>query len=180
MLFEVYEGEQAMSKDNKHLGNFDLKEIPPAPRGVLQFEVTFDIDANGTLNVTGEEKFTGKKYKITINNYNHRLIKAEFDLMAQDAEDEKHKQTISAQNALQKYCYKMWCAVEDEKLKGRISESHKNTILDKCNDVFCWLRCNLFAEKEEFAFQQKQLESVCNPIMKMLNFGCTGVPREMS
>jgi molecular chaperone DnaK (HSP70) len=86
MLFEIYEGEQAMTKDNKFLGSLELKDISSAPRGVLQIEVSFDIDANGTLNVTAVEKITGKKDKITLHNYKRRLSKAQFDLMVQDAE----------------------------------------------------------------------------------------------
>jgi L1 cell adhesion molecule like protein len=102
--------------------------------------VTFDIDANSTLKVTAVENLTGKGNKITVNNYKRRLSKVEFEHMVNDeeynrAEDGKKKQTLSAKNALQSYCYKILCAVEDVKLKGRISESDKNTILGKCNEV---------------------------------------------
>jgi L1 cell adhesion molecule like protein len=89
MLFEIYEGEQAMTKDNKFLGSLGLKEISPSPRGVLQIEVTFDIDANGILNVTAVDKLTGEKDKITINNYKRRLRKAEVELMEEDAENHR-------------------------------------------------------------------------------------------
>jgi L1 cell adhesion molecule like protein len=171
MLFKVYKGEQPMTKDNSFVRYLELKKIPPTQLGVIQLEVTFDIDAKGTLNVTAVEKFSGQNSKITINNYKRRLSQAEFELMVKGSENyraeyEKQKETITAQNSLQTYCYKMWCAVEDEKLKGKISESDKIIIFDKCKEAFCWLLDNQLAEKEEFEFKKKQLKSVCNPIIK--------------
>lgn len=176
VLIQVYEGERAMTKDNNLLGKFELTGIPPAPRGVPQIEVTFDIDANGILNVTAVEKSTGKENKITITNDKGRLSKEDIERMVNDAEkyraeDEKQKLTISAKNALESYCFNMKSAVEDEKLKDKIPESDKTTILDKCNEVIRWLDANQQAEKEEFEFQQKELESVCNPIMTKMYQG---------
>jgi L1 cell adhesion molecule like protein len=170
MFFELYECKQAMTKVNKFLGSLELKEIPPAPRGILQIEVTFDIDANGILNVTAVEKLTGKKDKITINNYKRRISKTEVEFMVEEAEnyrseDERQKKT-SAKNAPETYCYEMVCSVQNVKLKGRISEDDKYYMLSKCNDVLFWLDANQLAEKEEFESQQKQLDSVCNSIMK--------------
>ena len=95
------------------------------------------------------------------------------------AEDEKQKQTISAKNALESYCFNMKSAVEDEKLKDKISESDKNTILDKCNEVIRWLDANQLAEKEEFEAQQKELEAICNPIMTKMYQGTGGMPGGM-
>ncbi|PNF32194.1 hypothetical protein B7P43_G00719 [Cryptotermes secundus] len=184
VLIQVYEGERAMTKDNNLLGKFELTGIPPAPRGVPQIEVTFDIDANGILNVTAVEKSTGKENKITITNDKGRLSKEEIERMVNDAEkyraeDEKQKQTISAKNALESYCFNMKSAVEDEKLKDKISESDKTTIMDKCNEVIRWLDANQLAEKEEFESQQKELEAVCNPIMTKLYQGTGGMPGGM-
>jgi L1 cell adhesion molecule like protein len=184
VLIQVYEGERAMTKDNNLLGKFELTGIPPAPRGVPQIEVTFDIDANGILNVTAVEKSTGKENKITITNDKGRLSKEEIERMVNDAEkyraeDEKQKQTISAKNALESYCFNMKSAVEDEKLKDKISESDKTTIMDKCNEVIRWLDANQLAEKEEFESQQKELEAVCNPIMTKLYQGGGGMPGGM-
>lgn len=184
VLIQVYEGERAMTKDNNLLGKFELTGIPPAPRGVPQIEVTFDIDANGILNVTAVEKSTGKENKITITNDKGRLSKEEIERMVNDAEkyraeDEKQKQTIAAKNALESYCFNMKSAVEDEKLKDKISESDKTTILDKCNEVIRWLDANQLAEKEEFESQQKELEAVCNPIMTKMYQGAGGVPGGM-
>jgi L1 cell adhesion molecule like protein len=184
VLIQVYEGERAMTKDNNLLGKFELTGIPPAPRGVPQIEVTFDIDANGILNVTAVEKSTGKENKITITNDKGRLSKEDIERMVNDAEkyraeDEKQKQTISAKNALESYCFNMKSAVEDEKLKDKISESDKTTIMDKCNEVIRWLDANQLAEKEEFESQQKELEAVCNPIMTKLYQGAGGMPGGM-
>jgi len=184
VLIQVYEGERAMTKDNNLLGKFELTGIPPAPRGVPQIEVTFDIDANGILNVTAVEKSTGKENKITITNDKGRLSKEEIERMVNDAEkyraeDEKQKQTIAAKNALESYCFNMKSAVEDEKLKDKIPDSDKTTILDKCNEVIRWLDANQLAEKEEFESQQKELEAVCNPIMTKMYQGAGGMPGGM-
>ncbi|XP_014245165.1 heat shock 70 kDa protein cognate 4 isoform X2 [Cimex lectularius] len=173
VLIQVYEGERAMTKDNNLLGKFELTGIPPAPRGVPQIEVTFDIDANGILNVTAIEKSTGKENKITITNDKGRLSKEEIERMVNDAErykaeDEKQKAVISAKNALESYCFYMKSTVEDEKLKDKISEADKTTILEKCNEVIQWLDANQLAEKEEFEHKQKELEQLCTPIVNKL------------
>lgn len=129
-----------MTKDNNLLGKFELTGIPPAPRGVPQIEVTFDIDANGILNVSAADKSTGKENKITITNDKGRLSKEEIERMVNDAEkykneDEKQKTRISAKNALESYAFHMKSTVEDEKLKDKISADDKKIIIDKCNEV---------------------------------------------
>lgn len=125
VLIQVYEGERAMTKDNNLLGKFELTGIPPAPRGVPQIEVTFDIDANGILNVTAIEKSTGKENKITITNDKGRLSKEDIERMVNDAEkykadDEKQKDRISAKNSLESYCFNLKSTVEDDKVKDKI------------------------------------------------------------
>ncbi|MGP1939486.1 MAG: Hsp70 family protein, partial [Arsenophonus sp. ET-DL9-MAG3] len=170
VLIQVYEGERAMTKDNNLLGKFELTGIPPAPRGVPQIEVTFDIDANGILNVTAVEKSTQKENKITITNDKGRLSKEEIEKMVNDAEkykaeDEKQKAVIAAKNSLESYCFNMKSSMEDDKLKDKISKEDKETVINKCNEVIRWLDSNQLAEKEEFEHKQKELESVCNPIM---------------
>jgi len=176
VLIQVYEGERAMTKDNNLLGKFELTGIPPAPRGVPQIEVTFDIDANGILNVTAIEKSTGKENKITITNDKGRLSKEEIERMVNDAEkykadDEKQKDRVSAKNSLESYCFNMKSTVEDDKVKEKIPEEDRKTVLDKCNDVIRWLDANQLAEKEEFEDKQKELEKICNPIITKLYAG---------
>lgn len=181
VLIQVYEGERAMTKDNNLLGKFELTGIPPAPRGVPQIEVTFDIDANGILNVTAIEKSTGKENKITITNDKGRLSKEEIERMVNDAEkykadDEKQKDRVSAKNSLESYCFNMKSTVEDEKVKDKIPEADRKTVMDKCNDIIRWLDANQLAEKEEFEDKQKELEKVCNPIITKMYAAGGGVP----
>jgi L1 cell adhesion molecule like protein len=179
VLIQVFEGERAMTKDNNLLGKFELTGIPPAPRGVPQIEVTFDIDANGILNVTAIEKSTGKENKITITNDKGRLSKEEIERMVNEAEkykvdDEKQKDRVSAKNSLESYCFNMKSTVEDEKVKDKIPEADRKIVMDKCNDIIRWLDANQLAEKEEFEDKQKDLEKVCNPIISKMYAG--GVP----
>jgi len=184
VLIQVYEGERAMTKDNHMLGKFELSGIPPAPRGVPQIEVTFDIDANGILNVSACDKSTGKESKITITNDKGRLSKEEIERMVNEAEkyrneDEQQKERISAKNALESYCFNMKSTVEDDKMKDKISESEKSQILDKCNETVKWLDANQLAEKEEYEHKQKEVEAICNPIITKLYQGAGGAPGGM-
>ncbi|XP_074064781.1 heat shock cognate 71 kDa protein-like [Macrotis lagotis] len=155
VLIQVYEGERAMTKDNDLLGKFELTGIPPAPRGVPQIEVTFDIDANGILNVSAVDKSTGKENKITITNDKGRLSKEDIERMVQEAEkykaeDEKQRDKVSSKNSLESYTFNMKATVEDEKMQGKIADEDKQKILDKCNEIINWLDKNQTAEKEEF------------------------------
>merc|ERR1712071_731199 len=181
VLIQVYEGERAMTKDNNLLGKFELSGIPPAPRGVPQVEVTFDIDANGILNVSAADKSTGKQNKITITNDKGRLSKEEIERMVSDAEkfkaeDEKQKERISAKNGLESYCFNMKTTLDDEKVKDKISEDDRKAITDKCDEAIKWLDANQLAEKEEFEHKQKEIERVCNPIVTKLYQGAGGAP----
>lgn len=181
VLIQVYEGERAMTKDNNSLGKFELIGIPPAPRGVPQIEVTFDIDANGILNVSAVEKSTGKENKITITNDKGRLSKDDIERMVNEAErykneDEQQIERIAAKNSLESYCFNMKQSVEDEKIKDKIDAADKEKVLSKCNEVIAWLDANQLADKEEFGHQQKELEAVCNPIITKLYQGAGGAP----
>ena len=183
-IFQVYEGERAMTKDNHLLGKFDLTGIPPAPRGVPQIEVTFDIDANGILNVSAVDKSTGKLNKITITNDKGRLSKEDIERMVSDAEkfkqeDEKQKNRIAAKNSLESYCFNMKSTLEDEKLKDKLSESDKDAIEKKCDEIIKWLDANQLAEEEEFKDKQKEVGSVCNPIITKLYQSAGGAPGGM-
>ncbi|XP_067143622.1 heat shock 70 kDa protein cognate 4 [Centruroides vittatus] len=183
VLIQVYEGERAMTKDNNLLGKFELTGIPPAPRGVPQIEVTFDIDANGIMNVSAVDKSTGKENKITITNDKGRLSKEEIERMVKDAEkykdeDDKQKGRISAKNSLESYAFNMKSTVEDEKLKDKISEDDKKKLLEKVEETIKWLDTNQLAEKEEFEHKQKELEGFCNPIITKL-YQAGGMPGGM-
>ncbi|SPP83940.1 heat shock 70 kDa protein cognate 4 [Drosophila guanche] len=184
VLIQVFEGERAMTKDNNLLGKFELSGIPPAPRGVPQIEVTFDIDANGILNVTALERSTNKENKITITNDKGRLSKEDIERMVNEAEkyrneDEKQKETISAKNALESYCFNMKATLDEDKLKSKIAESDLTLILDKCNETIKWLDANQLADKEEYEHRQKELEGVCNPIITKLYQSTGGAPGGM-
>jgi len=184
VLIQVYEGERAMTKDNNLLGKFELTGIPPAPRGVPQIEVTFDIDANGIMNVSAADKSTGKENKITITNDKGRLSKEDIERMVQDAEkykaeDDVQRDKVSSKNSLESYAFNMKSTVEDEKLAGKISDEDKQKILEKCNEVISWLDKNQTAEREEYEHQQKELEKVCNPIITKLYQSAGGMPGGM-
>ncbi|XP_076023166.1 heat shock 70 kDa protein 1-like [Genypterus blacodes] len=179
VLIQVYEGERAMTKDNNLLGKFELSGIPPVPRGVPQIEVTFDIDANGILNVTAVDKSTGKVNKITITNDKGRLSKEEIDSMVQDAdkykaEDDIQRDKVAAKNSLESYAFNIKSSVQDESMKVKLSEEDKKKVIEKCDQTIAWLENNQLAEKEEFQHQHKELESVCNPIISKLYQG--GMP----
>ena len=179
VTIQVYEGERTMTKDNHMLGKFDLTGIPPAPRGVPQIEVTFDIDANGILNVSATDKSAGKTEKITITNDKGRLSKDDIEKMVADAEkykaeDEAQKEKISSKNQLESYCFNMKSTIDDEKFKDKISESDRKTISEKCEEAIKWLDANQTAEKDEFEDKRKELEGICNPIISKLYGGQQG------
>jgi len=176
VLIQVFEGERAMTKDNNLLGKFELAGIPPAPRGVPQIDVTFDIDANGILNVSAKDKNTGKDEKITIKNDKGRLSQEEVDRMVADAEkykteDEAQRSRIEAKNALESYVFNMKSSIEDEKVAGKLTEEDKKTVSEKCKEVLAWLDSNQSAEKDEFEHQKEEVEKVCKPIITALYQG---------
>jgi len=179
VLIQVFEGERAMTKDNNLLGKFELAGIPPAPRGVPQIEVTFDIDANGILNVTAMDKSSGKQNKITITNDKGRLSKEEIEKMVNDAEkykneDETQKERVVAKNNLEAYCFNMKSTIEDEKFKAKLDDHEKTLVTDKCDDCIKWLDANQTGEKEEFDHKQKELEEIFNPIIKRIYSEASG------
>jgi len=170
VLIQVFEGERAMTKDNNLLGKFHLDGIPPAPRGVPQIEVTFDIDANGILNVSAQDKSTGKVNQITITNEKGRLSQSEIDRMVSEAEtykaeDEANKGKVEAKNGLENYCFTMRNTLQEEKLKEKFEGGDKEAIEKAVQDALDWLDKNQLAEKDEFEAKQKELEGVVNPIM---------------
>jgi len=180
VTIQIFEGERSRTKDNHKLGTFNLTGIPPAPRGVPQIEVTFDLDANGILNVSAEDKKTGNKNKITITNDQGRLSKDEIESMIKDAEkyageDKAHQERIQSKNSLESYAYSMKQTMDDEKVKDKIDPADKKKVVAKVDEVIKWLDGNLSAEKEEFEEKKKELESVCNPVM-MKFYQAGGMP----
>merc|ERR1711944_104786 len=155
------------------LGQFNLTGIPPAPRGTPQIEVTFDVDANGILNVSAVEKAGGRSEKITITNDKGRLSKEEIDRMVDESEkfkadDTKQKERINAKNGLESYCFNIKSTVEDSNIKGKITESDKKMVIDQCNEAITWLERNQMGEVEEFKDKQKKSEEVFNPVIQKL------------
>jgi heat shock protein 1/8 len=178
VLIQVYEGERPMTKDNNLLGKFELTNLPPAPRGVPQIEVTFDVDANGILNVSATDKSTGKENKITITNDKGRLSQEDIDRMVADAEkykvdDDKEVKRIAAKNGLESYAYQAKSSVEDDKIKDKITEEERKSVIDKCNEVISWLDSAQAAETDEYADRQKELEKVFNPVITKI-YGAGG------
>lgn len=179
VLIQVYEGERPMTKDNNLLGKFELTGIPPAPRGVPQINVCFDIDANGILNVSAEDKTAGVKNKITITNDKGRLSKDEIERMVQEAErykaeDEAVKKKVEAKNSLENYAYNMKNTVRDEKFAGKLDPSDKQKVEKAIDEAIEWLDGNQLAEVDEFEDKQKELEALCNPIIAKMYQGAGG------
>jgi heat shock protein 5 len=174
VLIQVFQGERAQTKHNVLLGKFELKGIPPAPRGVPQIEVTFEIDANGILNVRAEDKGTGKHEKITITADKGRLSEEEIERMVREseefaAEDKKVKETVEARNGFEGYAYSIKQQInDDDKLGTKISEDDKKTINDAVTEALKWLDENAEAEKTEYDEKKAELEKVCNPIITKL------------
>jgi L1 cell adhesion molecule like protein len=180
VLIQVYEGERARTKDNNLLGKFELSGIPPAPRGVPQVEVTFDIDANGILNVSASDKTTGKSNRITITNDKGRLSKEEIDRMVNEAEkykaeDEAAAARITAKNGLESYAYNLRNSITDEKLADKFEAGDKAKLEGAVNDTIKWLDASQEGSKEEYEEKQKELEAIANPIMQKL-YGAAGGP----
>jgi len=170
---QVFEGERSMTKDCHSLGTFDLSGIPPAPRGVPQIEVTFDIDANGILNVSAEEKGTGKKNQITITNDKGRLSKEDIERMVKESEafeeeDRLQRERIEAKNGLENYAYSMKNTVNDPNAGGKLEEADKKTILDAVEATTQWLESSQEASKDEYESRQKELEGTCSPIISKI------------
>lgn len=175
VLIQVFEGERSMTKDNHLLGKFELTGIPPAPRGVPQVEVTFEIDANGILQVSAEDKGTGKAEKITITAEKGRLSEEDIERMVREAEefadeDKKVKERIDSKNGLEGYLYNLKNTLDDDEkgLADKLSEEDKEELTSAIDEALDWMDENPEAEAEEYNDKQKEVEKVANPIMKDL------------
>jgi L1 cell adhesion molecule like protein len=173
VTIQVFEGERARTKDNNMLGTFELMGIPPAPRGVPKIEVTFDLDANGILNVTAEDKSTGKKNNITIKNDKGRLSDADIKRMVEEAEkqkdeDEKFRQRLSAKNGVENYAFSLKNAIKEEPVASKIQAADKSKLEAAIEETIKWIESNPNAEKEAYEAKQKALEELSSPIMQKL------------
>ena len=175
VLIQVFEGERSMTKDNHLLGKFELTGIPPAPRGVPQIEVTFEVDANGILQVSAKDKGSGVSEKITITAEKGRLSEEEIQRMVQEAEefaeeDKLMKKRIDARNGLEGYCYNLKNTLNDEEkgLKDKMAESDVEAIEEAVSETLEWLDENQEADLEEYEAKQKEIEGIANPIMQKL------------
>jgi len=172
VLIQVFQGERSMTKDNIHLGKFELTGIPPAPRGVPQIEVTFEIDANGIINVAAADKSTGTRESITISPDKGRPSEAEIEAMLKAAEefaeeDRMMREKVEAKNGLESFAFGLKSQLEDEeKLAGKLSEEDHETVEEAVNDVLDWLQSNDDAEKEDFDEKKAELEEIVNPILQ--------------
>merc|ERR1711943_33340 len=168
VLIQVYEGERGMTKDNHMPGKFNLEGIPPAPRGTPQIEVTFDIDANGILNVSAMDKATNKSEKITITNDKGRVSKEEVDRLVMEAErykdeDEKLKKRVEAKNGLEAYAFQIKNQLNDEKLKDKFSEEDKTAIEEMSKDALQWLDPTLKLPPKSMRPNKRKSKESSNP-----------------
>jgi len=185
VLIQVFEGERSMTKDNHLLGKFELTGIPPAPRGVPQIEVSFEVDANGILQVSAEDKGTGKAEKITITAEKGRLSEEDIERMVREAEqyaeeDRNVKERIDARNGLESYVYNLKNQLEDDEngLAEKISPEDKKELQDMIDETLDWMDRNPDVGKEEYDEKQKEVENVANPIMRNMYSGGTGGENE--
>lgn len=183
VLIQVYEGERQFTADCNQLGSFKLEGIPPMPRGVPQIEVSYDVDANGILNVSAVEKSTGKSNKITITNDTGRLSKEDIERMLEEAkkheaEDKVRMERIDAKNKLESYLYSTRNAVQEEKVKETLGESTVKEVEEWIKEGIDWLDANPNAEKDEFDHKYKTYEDKIRPVMMKLyqGAGAPGAP----
>ena len=170
VLIQVFEGERGMTKDNSTLGKFQLEGIPPMPRGVPQIDVSFDIDANGVLNVSAVEKSSGKAQTITIKNDKSRMSAEEIDRLVAEAEqykseDDANRGRVEAKNALENYIFQLKSTVDKA---DTLSADNKATIETACKDATEWLDANQTAEREAFEDRQQSLEKIASPIIQSM------------
>merc|ERR1719379_3160983 len=183
VLIQVYEGERQFTKGNNLLGKFDMQGIPPAPRGVPQIEVSFDLSADGILNVSAKDKKGSATGKIRIEAEKGRLSQEEIDKIVKDAErykeeDERMKKKVSAKNGLESFAYQIRNACDDPKMKEHLPEEDKKKIIEAVDECIKWVDENPSAEPEEFEAKQKELEEQWKPIM-MKAYQAGGMPGGM-
>lgn len=167
VTIQVYEGERARAQDNNLLGKFDLNGIPPAPRGTPQINVRFDVDANGILNVTAEDKASGKSEKIVITNDKGRLSKDDIERMCKDAEkykedDEAYMKKVESMNQFEARVYNVRSTLDDENCT--VGDDDKTKIKEKVEEMISWIDNNKTAELEEIEAKSSEFMDVCVPL----------------
>jgi len=177
---QVFEGERPLTRDNNSLGKFQLDGIPPMPRGVPQIEVTFDIDANGILNVSAAEKSTGKSQKITITNDKGRLSREEVERLVAESEkyaeeDKKVMERVEAKNDLESYLYNARNSLNDDKVKEKLGDDC-TAALKTVEEGLAWLGDNQEAETEDLKTKKKEYEEVIRPVMMKLYAETSATP----
>ena len=182
---QVFEGERQFTKDNNKLGEFTLTGIPPMPRGVPQIEISYDLDANGILNVSASEKSTGKSETITVTNDKGRLSKEDIEAMVQDAEkfkddDERAHALIESRNNFENMVYQMKSTLGDEKLSTVIESELKDNLTKVIDDNLSWLENNQMASKEEYDSKLSELQEAMKPLQEKMMAGMQGMPEGMS
>lgn len=170
VLIQVYEGERQFTRDCNRLGDFKLEGIPPMPRGIPQIEVSFDVDANGILNVSAAEKSTGKSNKITITNDKGRLSREEIDRLVEEAEkhaaeDKLRMERVDAKNQLEAYLYNTRNAVQEEKVKETLGAETVKEVEGWVKEGIEWLDQNPDASKTEYEEKQKAYEEKIRPVL---------------
>ena len=170
---QVYEGERKFTRNNNKLGEFNLNGIPPMPRGIPQIEITYDVDANGILNVSAVEKSSGKSEKIIVTNDKGRLSKDEIERMVEEAEqykeeDEKAQKQIESYNALETYMFQVKNSISENKIKDKLSQSDSNTLESEISTLQEWLENNKMADKEEIDAKYEAFKQISEPIMASL------------
>ena len=178
---QVFEGERAMTKDNNILGKFELSGIAPAPRGVPQIDVTFDMDANGILHVTAKDNASGKSSDVRITNDKGRLSREEIDRMLAEAEryrdqDQEQREKVTARNQIESYIFSVKQAVQDS--GSKLDESEKTKVTELCEDTVRWLDNNTLADKDEYKHKLDELQKTCSPIMAKIHQGGAAGPQD--
>ena len=168
VMIQVFEGERAMTKDNNELGNFKLEGIPPARRGIPQIEVSFDIDANGIMNIEAKDKGSGNIQNITIKNDKGRLSQEDIERMVNEGEkfaeeDRLHKETIESKNKLDALVYQTRSTIENDSIKSKIEESDLKLVEDVLTETELWLDSEY--SKDEYENKMTEVNSKINPIM---------------
>ncbi|CAM9300938.1 unnamed protein product, partial [Ectocarpus fasciculatus] len=184
VAIQVFEGERTLTKDNQMLGKFELTELPPAPRGVPQIEVSFEVDASGILQVSAVEKGTGKSESVTITADKGRLSEEEIKRMVQEAEefaeeDLALKRRIDAKQTLESYCYNMKNSLSNVS-SPNMETSEKEAVLDTVEEALDWLEANVDAEAEDLEAKLREVEKLVNPVMRKMYDGSSNGSEEQT